>query len=401
MEVTTSQGYNVDRMEPDGGWNTSILNVTQDNYSDYYYSDSEYMDYPEYRAANSINEYYLYVICGIGIPGNIACLVTLTLMRPFTSSDVYMMTLAVADMLALIIKMLFLKLTEYNVQLHNAGCQVIFLLGTTTQTYANWVLVLLTFERFVAVWFPLRVKNVCRKRNSVCVLFVLLVFFIGAHLHFLFTFEEASHHLQTWMCQPKVRYVRFITNVWYWIDGALYALLPTLFIFIFNGLIISTVWRSSRAQRYLTNGARGRPEMEAASQQRQITAMLLVASVVFVILILPNCVFFIVKDHVAWRATPKGTAQYHLVQQIVFVLSDLSHAVNFYLYCVSGRKFRQKFLYLICSCRHGKLTRGRQRTISRDVSRVPDVCASTGSTSLSIFTISPKPSPLHCSRQPE
>ena len=395
MELTTRHAYNVANMDERLTLNMTENNASIDNYTDYFYMDSEYMSYAEYKAAAFINKYYLYVICGLGFPGNIACMVTLTLMRPFRSSDVYMMTLAFADFIALVIKLLFLKLTENNVQLGDLGCQLMYLFGSSIQTYANWVLVLLTFERFIAVWFPLRVKKACRRRNSVCGLFCMFVFIVCAHLQFLFTFKEDGHELQTWTCTPRDRYARFIQFVWYWIDGAMYALVPIVCLFIFNSLIIIAVRRSRQMQRRLSSREQRRPEEESISQQRQITVMLLAASIMFVILVLPNCVFFIVKEHLDWTGSGRKTAQYYLLQQLVFVLSDLSHALNFYLYCVSGRKFRNKFAYLLCYFKTGRLTRSNRATLSRDVTRERENVLSTGSTSMSIFTLSPRPSPVH------
>ena len=320
-------------------------------------TEKKYTEFTEYKVAEFINEYYLYLICGIGIPGNIACIFTLVVMRPVMSSTIYMLCLAAVDTVAIVLKMVYLQLTAHDIQLGASGCQMMFLFGTVSQQLSNWILVAMTLERFIAMWFPFKVKTFCNKRNSIISLIVMFGFFVLANLQFVFTFEEVSDPVLKFDCRPKQEHAKFVQNVWYWIDGALYAFVPIILIILFNGLIIYAVRKSGRDQRDLTNRAINMSEK--LLQQRQVTVMLLTISLVFVILILPNCIFFTVKTYWSWRETMHGIAQYSLVYQTVFTLSDLNHAVNFYLYMLSGRKFRQKFAQIIC-CRKTRPRRNPQ-----------------------------------------
>lgn len=327
---------------------TSANSSWNGTWSDYDQQGPYFTEFPEYKAAEFINNYYLYVVCAIGVPGNVACIVTLTCMKPTFSSAVYMVTLAIADLVAIALKLSYLLLTKNDVRIGDRMCQLIFMLGTVSQMYSNWILVAMTTERFIAIWFPFQVKKLCTKKNAVAVITLLLIFFILANIQFLFTFEEVKDTFMSWDCRPKENYKEFIQFVWYWIDGALYAMIPIIVILILNSLIIYSVRKSSNAQLHLTN--RIKNMNEKISQQKQITMMLLTTSLVFLVLILPNCVFFIAREYWSWKESQLGNAQYYLVYQVVFLLSDLNHAVNFYLYCFSGRKFRQRFLELIC-CR--------------------------------------------------
>ena len=312
-------------------------------------TEKRFTEFTEYKVAEFINDYYLYLICGVGIPGNIACIFTLVFMRPVMSSTIYMLCLAAVDTVAIVLKMVYLQLTAHDIQLRASGCQMMFLFGTVSQQLSNWILVAMTLERFIAIWFPFKVKTFCNKRNSITSLIVMFVFFVLANLQFVFTFEEVSDPpFLKFDCRPKQEHAKFVQYVWYWIDGALYAFVPIVLIIVFNGLIIYAVRKSGRHQRELTN--RSINMSEKLLQQRQVTVMLLTISLVCVILVLPNCIFFIVKTYWSWRETMHDTAQYYLVYQTVFVLSDLNHAVNFYLYMLRGRKFRQKFAQIIC-CR--------------------------------------------------
>ena len=235
-------------------------------------------------------------------------------MRPMMSSSIYMLSLAAVDTVAIVLETVYLQLTAYNIQLRSRGCQTMFLFGTVSQQLSNWILVAMTLERFIAIWFPFKVKKFCNKRNAVISLIVMFVFFMLANLQFVFTFEEISDSFFTYDCRPKSGHAEFVKYVWYWIDGALYAFLPIILIIVFNGLIIYAVRKSGRNQRDLTNHAMNM--IEELVQQRQVTDMLLTISLVFVILILPSCIFFIVKTYWSWRETMHGIAQYYLVYQL-------------------------------------------------------------------------------------
>ena len=365
---------------------TTEVFLTTENSSVLYFNASTYMDienattdpgsnvkmfteYIEFKVAEFINDYYLYLLCGIGIPGNIACIVTLVFMRPLMSSTIYMLCLAIIDTVAIILKMVYFQLTAHDLQMGARGCQLIFLFGTVSQQLSNWILVAMTLERFIAIWFPFKVKTFCNKRNAIISIVFMLVFFVLANLQFVFTFDEVYDPFVKYDCRPKEEHAKFVQYVWYWIDGVMYAFLPITLIIVFNGLIIHAVRKSGKEQRDLTNRAINMSEK--LTQQRQLTVMLLTISLVFVLLILPNCIFFIVRTYWSWRETMQGIAQYYLVYQTVFLLSDLNHAVNFYLYCLSGRKFRQKFTQIIC-CRKMKPRRNPQSYYSNLASMGPE-----------------------------
>lgn len=371
-------------------YNGAASTVWNDSSTTDEYEVPSFVQFGEYKAAELINNYYLYLVCSIGVPGNVACIVTLTFMKPKVSSALYMMTLAVADLSALALKLSYLLLTKNDVELGDRLCQLIFMLGTASQMYSNWILVAMTLERFIAIWFPFQVKKLCTKKNALFIIVALLVFFILSNVQFLFTFEEVKDPFMSWDCRPKAEYREFVQFVWYWIDGALYAILPIILITILNSLIIYSVRKSSRAQLHLTN--RIQKINEKFSQQRQITMMLLTTSIMFLLLVMPNCIFFIAREYWTWKETPLGISQYYLVYQIVFLLSDLNHAVNFYLYCLSGRKFRQKFVELLC-CRRKQSRRSPASYVSSI--DVPRVAVSSSATNIATVS-SPLPSPVKC-----
>ncbi|XP_021373894.1 thyrotropin-releasing hormone receptor-like [Mizuhopecten yessoensis] len=318
-------------------------------------------DYGEYWAALYINKYYLYVIVAIGLPGNLAAVVTICNMRPLTSSSVYMVMLAIVDSVNLGLKILYLQLTLYNVQMGHAGCKVMFFCGTFFMHYANWILVAMTIERFLAIWLPLKVSELCTRTRAFLVMGLIAVPLLGLNLHFFWSTLEVWDDYYSWDCQFRSEFEYFMTKMWYWIDGAAYSLIPFIILVIFNILIIVGI---SRGHRGVVSKIDKTQMTEKMKQQQQITIMLVTVSLVFVVLTMPNCVFFIFQNYWDYTKNLHEYARYFLFYQLVFVLSDFNHAINFYLYFLSGRKFRARFHAIICICRRKQISRRLGTTIS-------------------------------------
>ncbi|KAJ8307226.1 hypothetical protein KUTeg_015310 [Tegillarca granosa] len=307
-------------------------------------------DYAEYAVALFINRYYLIFICCIGIPGNIAALITLAKMRPLSSSLLYMVVLAVVDTVALVIKILYLQLTTKDVKLGDIGCKFIFFIGNFSMQYSSWILVAMTVERFIAIWFPLKVSKWCTRQRAILVMVLEAILLMGLNLHYFWTFHETTHDLYVYDCSTYSEYQYFHSDIWYYLDGLAYSILPFVILIMCNFMIIFGIKRSGRKQQVLTNKMDKFQSADKAKQQNQITIMLVTISIVFVVFTMPNCLFFIIKGKINYLATPHSHAIWILWMQVVFFLSDANHAINFYLYFLSGQKFRKKFKSIIC-CR--------------------------------------------------
>ena len=92
------------------------------------------------------------------------------------------------------------------------------------------------------------------------------------------------------------------------------------------------------------------------SRHRHITLMLLAVAVVFLLLTLPNSIYFVLDLTYGFNKPPIDNDYYQwlryrrltILTVIMFQLSDLQHATNFFLYLLTSDKFRRSVL-MICS----------------------------------------------------
>ncbi|PVD29881.1 hypothetical protein C0Q70_09138 [Pomacea canaliculata] len=262
-----------------------------------------------------IKRYYIWVILAFGFPGNLASLVVILRMRCFGSPALYVATLAVVDNLALIVKLLMLHVQK--VVFGTLGCKFLNFLGNHLVVYANWILIALAIERFVAVWEPLRISRTWTPHHAAVSLSALVI--------------------------------------WQWVQTTAYSFVPCVLLITFNLLIALLIGRARRLQRSLTpplrHHRRHSQRHSLASVQRQATIMLVVTSVALVLTTTPVCVYLLVQQ---WWRPLEGTAEAdlkHFVKSLVYVVCDANHSVNFYLYFVSARSFRSHvYKMLPCTC---------------------------------------------------
>ena len=81
--------------------------------------------------------------------------------------------------------------------------------------------------------------------------------------------------------------------------------------------------------------------------ENQLTIMLLLVTTLFLILLCPTYIRFIYLTLVK-RDTPFKFASSMLFYQISNKLYFTNNAINFFLYCISGQKFRKDLKELLC-----------------------------------------------------
>lgn len=93
------------------------------------------------------------------------------------------------------------------------------------------------------------------------------------------------------------------------------------------------------------------------SRHRHITLMLLAVAVVFLLLTLPNSIYFVLDLTYGFNKPPVDN-DYHqwlryrrltILTVIMFQLSDLQHATNFFLYLLTSDKFRRTVMRICAS----------------------------------------------------
>lgn len=283
-----------------------------------------------------------------GIVGNILVLVVMSGRRmQGTTTSVYLRVMAIADICVLIAGMIPEWLEAMDIvifkYIHPATCKFEKFSFYTCADTAIWILVIFTIDRFIAVCFPLSKKEYCLPSKAKYYSLGAFVLGIVKNFHVFWTrgaefkLDGNSTVLKSNCGRPTPEFLYFERFVRPWIAFSLVSILPFCVILVCNVFII----------RALIQVKRLRTEQCITSQSDktlvQMSTMCLSASFCFLICVAPSIVLLIGKP--AWYDLP----WYGVAKAVNNQLTYINHSINFFLYCMTGKRFRMQ-LIRVCRC---------------------------------------------------
>ncbi|KAK7116023.1 probable G-protein coupled receptor 139 [Littorina saxatilis] len=330
--------------------------------------------YPDYRIAQDLGLYGCSVQIAVGTITNLLTIAVMTRRTMMASTTCfYFALLAVGDLMVLYFaslrRLLYVANDHTDIYMKTEiACRVMDFLTYLSYDLCSWILTAMTVDRFVAIRYPLKAAIVCTIRNAIIAIVIITLACIAKNLHFIFTFERTEGET----CLPRDRHIDFYDDVWPWIDAAFYSFIPFSLLIFFNCIIIHCHRVALKRKRSLhacgsvttaTQGSR------LAGFNQRLTAMLLVVSFTFMAMTAPKVILIIIREDYFEFFPPEGginievVARYSLVSAVFNFLMWTNHTINFFLYCLSGKRFRQELLRMIVQCLHRK--RNTQVFISR------------------------------------
>ena len=155
-----------------------------------------------------------------------------------TSTAFFMLVLNILDPLVLLTKNLVYFPTF--VAAHAISCRIIYFLIYVLGYTNVWILVIMTADKFFAVWFPLKVSYFCTitRARYVCIFLLAVTSIISIH-HF-WTIDSLKHpHDDTqYFCYYDMIRYSSIQRIWRYVDFVIWCFLPFILILTLSGLII-------------------------------------------------------------------------------------------------------------------------------------------------------------------
>ena len=328
---------------------------------------------PEDRFEYVLMHVVLPVVIAVGTFGNVMSFVVL--LRPrmrHTSVYFYLKVLACADTAVLYVSgfKTWIRLQTGYELMHASdfACKTVMFLLVFALHLSAWTVVLMTFDRFVAVWFPFRATILCSFARARLATGVLTLLLVGYNLHFFWThllWQPTNRPLP--VCGPA-HDDRFMRGPYEWIKLTTYTFVPFIAIFGLNvAIIVRLRWTSPQLRRSYGGGGSGggvggrRSSLESTAmmtgstsatatatagetstmgRQSRVTYMLLSVTLTWLLLTAPFALHSLVR--------------FRQFRAVAFLLMYCNHSINFYMYCVSGRNFRKELrglLVAVCRCR--------------------------------------------------
>ena len=271
-------------------------------------TESGYEILPAFKAGILIWKIVPPILIVFGTCGNILSIVVLTV-KSITGSTtgLYLLILTVSDLAVLytgLLRQWIIYLFEFDVrQVSEIACKIHTWLVYTSVDFSAWLLLAVTLERIIAVWFPYVLQRKCNRQNGSILITVILISLLGLNSHFLYGMVYIRSPDGIQKCgYIDENYQTFMDKAWSWIDLCAFCLIPLSFIIVGNCLILLKVAKS----RHKTRRKHIIPKYNTSiqnkdRQQSSMTAILITLNTVFLLTTLPISIYNI--GHVHWSTT--------------------------------------------------------------------------------------------------
>ncbi|KAL8575166.1 hypothetical protein ACOMHN_042476 [Nucella lapillus] len=308
-----------------------------------------------YRVALVLWKVYPPVVILLGTFGNVMSIVIMSRMTSEESTvNIFFIVIAVGDLLVLYSGMTMSSWLEttFNFRYITRSPVLHYLLrwwvAPASGAFVYWMLVSVSLQRVLAVVWPHHVSRVCTRRRVGFLIGSVAVFFQCFYSHYLYcvfsvSSQEGSADAQC--MSGSSGYAWFLDNVFSYVDLVMFSLLPFTFLVMCNSVLIWKLITSTRKARQRMAAVPTQQILKRSQVNSSVTFTVLVVSLTFLVLTLPSALYIMMyhfKDQTA--LTPEEAADVYLFHTLSFLLVDSNSAVNFYLYCLTGRRFREKFV---------------------------------------------------------
>nr|KAG5697731.1 hypothetical protein BaRGS_006253 [Batillaria attramentaria] len=311
---------------------------TTDNYSDdYYYYD----DGLEQFWVDKIRTLWQVFGPSILIVGTFSNVMVLLILRKLVSEasafPLFFMALAVSDLLLLYFSLLPRWVGEqfghWLTDGSETACKCIMWLEFSLTSLSAWLLVAMTAQRALNVAWPLKLKTVRPRRQALLTVLVLAVASFVFNSPALFRVTTHDPNTSCWWEVDFETHTRPALN---WAEIILNSLLPSIIMIVCNCLMVRAMMLSSRRASIRS---RSRSANLRGGALSQVTLTLILVSLVFIVLTLPMYITQIILEE-----TPElqFDGPFQIWYNITSVMWICNSAVNFFLYVMTGSRFRKE-----------------------------------------------------------
>lgn len=332
----------------------------------------------------------------VGLTGNaISVVVFSSKEMQTTSSNVYLLTLAASDSVYLVSVFASRTLATMRcwyfpsvpadvVNRSTAACVLLQYLCDLFSDYSACLILFFTVERAVAVFLPIKFKElftVCRARTACLALLVMIGACIAPYHAVCIGIIDDYH-----VCSVRVEH-EDVFSILYVVEMAMFRVVPVIVIAVLNIFIIVRVTRLTQAKwkrrklslakaaaasssvavdqdgghphrggsiagtalhhhHHLT--IKKKRSMRKHEQNVQLTIILILVSTSYVLLYIPALIHFVLYKLILSGFIDVDRTDFQIFGNYSRSLYVSGFAINFFLYTVSGRVFRDQLKALLC-----------------------------------------------------
>jgi hypothetical protein len=249
-------------------------------------------------------------------------------------------------------------------------CKFLQYLQDLFSSYSTCVILAFTLERYVAVYMPIKFKEACtvRKARLACVVVFLIIAVFIAPYHIMYMYRYEQFNVCTVLVSEEKKF-----TILFGVEALLFRIIPVFVITVLNVFIILRVTHVTKMTRRrqsssacLNNnrngsrvGSRKLPAKTARTRKDdkslQLTVMLILVSTSYVLTYIPVLVHFIIWKLQRSELVTVSPDAMLMARNYTCALYIAGFAINFFLYTMSGRVFRDQLGVVLCTDRSPKV----------------------------------------------
>ena len=303
-----------------------------------------------YTIAKAINKYAQPTIAAVGVAGNtMSMCVMFQRSNRQTSFGIYLGLLAVSDTLALCTSMVYWLMRMFPFSpLRDIDCQIRGWLINSLQMNGLFLILTVTFDRVVAVRFPLKATAWCTASHAKLVSVVIFAVAWLVNSPF-YVYNRVKNGNICAMGTPG----SIVSFVFPWISVVVGLVIPFILLVSMNAVIVVALRNRLRclakftihfSEQIYSKCHKHLPAI--SSRDRNAIVTLFLISFTFLLFVTPHYVHIATFSMNHLRLSPSQHADYTLFFQISRQLYSMNNACNFFLFCLSGTKFRKDLVRL-------------------------------------------------------
>ena len=229
-------------------------------------------------------------------------------------------------------------------------CTIWVTIASSANLCSTLFLLSMTFDRCYSILRPHKAASFNTVKRAQITITCIVVFSMLFNIPHLFATAQRGRK-----CNPIGKAVEYpYLRIYSWLTSVLNCFLPFVLLLLMNTLIIHTLGRQSEVVAKIRGQSQGQNEghpeghsLKIKQAEKQITITLLFVTFTFLILMVPYgsiLIYVLVHD---FSKSPRSLAGYHLFAGIANRAYFTNSGINFFLYVISGRKFRTDLVLLV------------------------------------------------------
>ena len=224
----------------------------------------------------------------------------------------------------------------------------------TSSLCGVYLILAMTFDRFYGIIKPHKASSINTVRRAKITCFVIILLCTLFNVPHMFLYIDKGY-----LCIPYAKHMEPLRGeFYYWLSFVVNYSFPFAALLIMNSFIIHTI----RLRKNL--GSTNKIDKKTKTSERQIFMILLLVTFSFLLLTTPTYMLFLFNMIIDFGQSPKQQADFQLFFSASQKTWYTNNGINFFLYILSGTKFRNDFLNVFQCCSQSKISTKERPSMS-------------------------------------